>query len=62
VILLFVTLAFVLFLAIYEAWAIIRGHPTITDQVRDANKGFVLLPFLSGLIIGGLAVHFLRWF
>jgi hypothetical protein len=60
-ILLLVSLGFVLFLAIYEGWAIATHHPTITDQVRKANTAFLLLPFLCGLIIGGLAVHFLKW-
>lgn len=57
-----VTLAFVFYLAAYEGWAIVTHHKTITDHVRDVNKAFVLMPFLAGLIIGGLAVHFLQWF
>ena len=57
-----VTTLFVAFLFLYEAWALATKHRTITDEVRDANAGFVMLPFLAGLVIGGLAVHFLRWF
>lgn len=55
------SLAYVLFLAGYEWWAIITHHETITDHVRDVNKAFVLMPFIAGLIIGGLVVHFLAW-
>jgi len=60
--LLYVVLGFLAFLLIYEGWAIATHRPTITDQVRQWNAAFVLLPFLAGLVIGGLAVHFLRWF
>jgi hypothetical protein len=57
-----VFIAFIVYLAVYEAWAIATHNPTITDHVRDVNKAFVLMPFLAGLIIGGLAVHFIVWF
>lgn len=56
-----VTIAYLAYLAGYEWWAIATGHPTITDQVREVNARFVLMPLIAGLIIGGLAVHFLKW-
>jgi len=48
----------VVILLSYEFWAIETGHPTISRQVRTAAQAFGLLPFLVGLVCGGLAVHF----
>ena len=55
------TLLFIAFYAGYEWWALATGHETITDHVRDVNKAFVLMPYIAGLITGGLVVHFLKW-
>lgn len=41
-----------------ERFALIHGVPTLSRTVWDASDAFPLLPFLGGLLTGGLAVHF----
>jgi len=41
-----------------EAWALVQGRPTLSRSVWIWSKAFPLLPFLAGLLAGGLAVHF----
>lgn len=44
--------------AIFEGLALYRGTPTLSRSVWTWSKNFPLLPFLAGLLAGGLAVHF----
>lgn len=44
--------------ALLEAYAIQTGKETLSACVWQASQGFPLLPFLGGLVAGGLAVHF----
>jgi len=41
-----------------EGWAISQKRPTLSATVWLFSKNFPLLPFLAGLLAGGLAVHF----
>jgi len=44
----------------YEAYALKTGRTiTISRWVYNASNGWPLLPFILGLVVGGLAVHFL---
>lgn len=43
---------------IMEGIALNTGTPTLSQTVWDVSKSFPLLPFLAGLLSGGLAVHF----
>jgi len=45
--------------AIMEGSAIAHNRPTLSAAVWLWSKKFPLLPFLAGLLAGGLAVH---WF
>lgn len=36
----------------------LSGHPTITSAVRRASRQYPAIPFLFGVMFGGLAVHF----
>ena len=52
----------VLFLGVYEAWAILTHHETLSHAMYAMTQAFGVLPFLAGVIVGGLAVHFWwRW-
>jgi len=44
--------------AVLESLALYRGRPTLSRSVWTWSKNFPLLPFLAGLLAGGLAVHF----
>lgn len=44
--------------AIMEGWALVHSRPTLSRSVWTWSKNFPLLPFLAGLLAGGLAVHF----
>ena len=46
------------FLLAYEWYALTYGKPTLSRMVWRGSKAWPLLPFLVGLVIGGLAVHF----
>lgn len=42
----------------FEAYAIKTSRTTLSRYVWTASKAFPLLPFIAGLLAGGLAVHF----
>lgn len=44
--------------AIMEGWALKTGKPTLSASVWTWSAHFPLLPFICGLLAGGLAVHF----
>lgn len=44
--------------AIGESWALYHNKPTLSRSVWTWSVAFPLLPFLAGLLAGGLAVHF----
>src|SRR5262245_25604984 len=44
--------------AAFEAFAIATRRMTLSRFVWTASKNFPLLPFIAGLLAGGLAVHF----
>lgn len=48
----------VLFLLLYEAIALTVGRPTLSRMVWNATKAWPPLPFVAGVVVGGLAVHF----
>lgn len=50
--------AFVIFFAIGETYALKRNKLTLSRYVWNASKAWPLLPFLLGALVGGLAVHF----
>lgn len=41
-----------------EGWALATGRPTLSRQVYDASKRWLIVPFLSGCAVGALANHF----
>lgn len=43
---------------VFEGLAIYTGTPTLSQTVWSASEAFPLLPFLFGLLCGGLGVHF----
>jgi len=51
-------IAAVLFLLAYELAALVTGRELLTVYMVRATQAWPLLPFLAGLIVGGLAVHF----
>lgn len=54
-------LAFSSFLA-YELFAVFtRKVPTFSRTVWRLTKTYPILPFLFGMGVGGLAVHFFGW-
>jgi hypothetical protein len=51
-----------LFLLVYEAWALATGGETLSHAMYAMTQAWGLLPFLLGVVVGGLAVHFWwRW-
>lgn len=42
----------------FETLALMTGTPTLSRSVWTWSQAFPLLPFLAGLLAGGLAVHF----
>jgi len=51
-----------LFLLAYEAWALATGGETLSRAMWEMTQAFGVLPFILGVVIGGLAVHFWwRW-
>jgi hypothetical protein len=44
--------------AVLESLALYQHRPTLSRSVWTWSKNFPLLPFLAGLLAGGLAVHF----
>jgi hypothetical protein len=48
----------VAFLLVYEAWALRTGRRTLSRMVWNATVAWPLVPFVAGVVCGGLAVHF----
>jgi hypothetical protein len=44
--------------AVLEAYALQTGRETLTSFVRTLSADLGVFQFLSGLVVGGLAVHF----
>lgn len=44
--------------AVGEAYALAHNKTTLSRFVWNVTKAFPLLPFIAGLLAGGLAVHF----
>ena len=58
----FAWLAVALFLLAYEAWALATNHETLSRAMYAMTEAWGVLPFLLGVVVGGLAVHFWwRW-
>jgi hypothetical protein len=53
-----IVMSWVIEFAIYETWNLHKGTPTLSRSVWTWTQNFPLLPFLAGLLAGGLAVHF----
>ena len=51
----------ILFLLGYEFFALAKGYETLSHAVWQVSQGWPIFPFLAGMVIGGLAVHF-WWF
>ena len=51
-------LGFVVVFAVAETYAIRTNRATLSRTVWEATQNFPLLPFIVGLIFGGLGVHF----
>lgn len=49
---------FVVIFAIIEGWAIATGGTTLSRYTWELSKSWPLMPFVLGLVSGGLAVHF----
>jgi hypothetical protein len=50
--------AFAVSFAAIEGWAIHRGQTTLSRFTWTISQAWPPLPFVLGLIAGGLAVHF----
>ena len=50
--------SWILMFAIPEAIALLHGGMTLSEWVWRATKAWPPLPFVGGLLAGGLAVHF----
>jgi hypothetical protein len=44
--------------SIFEGWNLYKGTPTLSASVWTWSKNFPLLPWIAGVLVGGLAVHF----
>lgn len=53
-----IILSWIIEFAIYETWNLRKGTPTLSASVWTWSANFPLLPFICGLLAGGLAVHF----
>lgn len=49
---------FVVFLFVFEAWAVATGKPTISRRVRDLGTGATLVVIIACFVLGVLADHF----
>ena len=43
---------------VLEGWALQSHTTTLSQTVWGASEAFPLLPFLVGILVGGLGVHF----
>lgn len=50
--------ALIVSFAIAEGYALAKGKTTLSRSVWTWSQNFPLLPFIAGLVAGGLAVHF----
>jgi hypothetical protein len=57
-VLLLVTAAWVVFLFVFEAWAVKTGHQTISARVRSVGRGATIVIVISMFVLGYLAAHF----
>lgn len=49
-------------LLVYEGFALLTGHTTLSRMVYNATLDWGLLPFIVGFLVGMLATHFWwRW-
>jgi hypothetical protein len=48
----------VAFLLLYEMIALATGRRTLSRMVWNATRAWPPLPFVAGIAVGGLAVHF----
>jgi hypothetical protein len=51
-------LAFVVGFAVIEGWALATGGTTLSRYTYELSKDWPVLPWLIGVVQGGLAVHF----
>ena len=51
---------FVVFTAM-ESFALITGRATLSKTVWQTEARFPILSFFSGMVVGGLAIHFFGW-
>jgi hypothetical protein len=42
----------------YEFWAIRTGRRTLSSQMVEWTRTWPLMPYIWGVVTGGLAVHF----
>jgi len=49
---------FIASFAVFETWALRTGRTTLSRYTWNASQAWPPLPFVLGLIAGGLAVHF----
>ncbi len=42
----------------YQAFALATGRRTLSRMAIEASRVWPLLPFVAGLVVGGLGVHF----
>lgn len=49
---------FVISFGFFEGWALAHNKKTLSRVVWDFTKAWPPLPFIFGLVAGGLAVHF----
>lgn len=51
-------IAIVVTFALFEGYALTHNKKTLSRVIWDLTKGWPPLPFIFGLVVGGLAVHF----
>ena len=51
-------IGFAVFFAIGEGFAVITHRFTLSRTIWTWSKHFPLLPWIAGVLVGGLAVHF----
>lgn len=51
-------LTIIISFAVFETYALKTGRTTLSRFTYNCSQSWPLLPFLLGLIVGGVAVHF----